>query len=363
MRTMMILTTLMAVCLIALPMMFGKNFVSKDFANGDKAYKPSQMEEQQDLQPLQSQPLQEGEEESAESSAENTGKADAASANWKPFRILNRSTGEIEEVAVKDYVTGALCSEMPAVFDTQALKAQAVSAHTWALYCQQAAQKNGDEYDFSADPQNWQGYVTKEQAQERFGEYFEEYWGKVSRAADAVWQEIVVDEQQQPIVAAYHAISSGRTESAENVWGNPLPYLTPVESEGDIHAQGYQKEVTFSAQELKECLQNSEQQPTLSDDPASWLSVLERSGSGYVTWVRVGDTQMSGIELRELLGLRSSDFDISFQNGVFTFTTLGYGHGVGLSQYGADYLARQGMNYQEILEHYYTGAKVVNRSA
>ena len=91
--------------------------------------------------------------------------------------------------------------------------------------------------------------------------------------------------------------------------------------------------------------------------------MLERSGSGYVTLVRVGDQSISGIELRELLGLRSSDFDFTLQDGTFTFTftTFGYGHGVGLSQYGADYLARQGSDYRAILEHYYTGASVVER--
>lgn len=102
--------------------------------------------------------------------------------------------------------------------------------------------------------------------------------------------------------------------------------------------------------------------PNLSQDPSGWLSILERSGSGYVTLMRVGDTQMSGIEFRELLGLRSSDFDFSFDGETFTFTTTGYGHGVGLSQYGADYLARQGKTYQEILEHYYSGATLVERA-
>ena len=172
----------------------------------------------------------------------------------------------------------------------------------------------------------------------------------------------MVDSQNQPIVAAYHAISSGTTESAENVWGNELSYLVPVDSSGDIHAQGYQKTVTFSKDELKKLLETYQPTPNLSQDPSEWLSILERSGSGYVTLIRVGDVQMSGIEFRELLGLRSSDFDFSFDGETFTFTTTGYGHGVGLSQYGADYLARQGKTYQEILEHYYSGATLVERA-
>ena len=112
---------------------------------------------------------------------------------------------------------------------------------------------------------------------------------------------------------------------------------------------------------LPKLLETYQPMPNLSQDTSEWLSILERSGSGYVTLIRVGDVQMSGIEFRELLGLRSSDFDFSFDGETFTFTTIGYGHGVGLSQYGADYLARQGKTYQEILEHYYSGATLVER--
>ena len=110
---------------------------------------------------------------------------------------------------------------------------------------------------------------------------------------------------------------------------------------GELYSSKVGKQLRISEQQLKQ--------------------YLERSGSGYVTLVRVGDRSISGIELRELLGLRSSDFDFALQDGTFTFTTLGYGHGVGLSQYGADYLARQGSDYRAILEHYYTGASVVER--
>lgn len=346
MRMMALMAVLLAVCLVVLPLLFS-----------NRPFQPTRMEQEQQMQPLQTQEPQQQAKQEEQQEEEQAEKA----ADWEPFLILNRTTGEIEEVPVEEYVVGALCSEMPATFHTEALKAQAVSAHTWALYCQRQARESSQPYDFSADPLNWQGYVTEEQARERFGDYFDQYWGRVKNAAQAVWQEIVVDEAGEPIVAAYHAISSGRTESAENVWGNPLSYLVPVDSAGDIHAPGYEESVSFTAEELQPLLQAAEPAPALSDDPSQWLSVLERSGSGYVTLVRVGDRSISGIELRELLGLRSSDFDFALQDGTFTFTTLGYGHGVGLSQYGADYLARQGSDYRAILEHYYTGASVVER--
>lgn len=340
-RTMAALAILAAVCLAVLPVLFAR--------------KPQESGEPQ-LEQEQLRPLEPKQPEEAEPSHQD------GSVEWEPFLIQDRSTGAIERVEVRDYVLGALCAEMPPVFDSEALKAQAVSAHTWALYCQNSARSAGKEFDFSADPSHWQGYVTEEQVRERFGDSFEQYWGKLSRAAESVWQEIVVDSEQQPIVAAYHAISSGRTESAENVWGNPLPYLTPVDSKGDIHAQGYEKTVFFSQEELRAKLSLAQPAPKLEGDPGGWIAVLERSPSGYVTLVQVGDQQMSGIELRELLGLRSSDFELSEQEEGITITTCGYGHGVGLSQYGADYLARQGMDYREILEHYYPGAVVVERA-
>ena len=337
MRMILALIVMMAACLVILPALMS-----------DQPYQPSEMEQQQQIQPIE-QPQQQAPDSSM-------------AASWEPFLIFNRSTGEIEEIPVEQYVTGALCAEMPATFHSEALKAQAVSAHTWALYCQQQADNNGQAYDFSADPENWQGYVTEEQARERFGDFFDEYWGKVSAAAQAVLKEILVDEQQQPIVAAYHAISAGWTESPENVWGTSLPCLAPVDSSWDIHAQGYEQTVSFTADEVREQLQQLQSPPTLPEDPAGWLQVMERSGSGYVTLIKVGDLQLTGIQLREALGLRSSDFDFSYQDGSFTFTTLGYGHGVGLSQYGADYLARQGQTYQEILAHYYPESSLIERT-
>lgn len=345
MKVMALMIVLLAVCLIALPLLFT-----------NQPYEPTEMERAQQMHPVEEITVGQSDTEAEPEPLNQQEQTD-----WEPFLILNRSTGEIEQVPVEEYVIGALCSEMPATFHTEALKAQAVSAHTWALYCQKQARSSGEPYDFSADPSNWQGYVTEELAKERFGDNFTEYWSRVKEAAEAVWQQIVVDSSGEPIVAAYHAISSGRTESAENVWGNPLSYLVPVESAGDIHAPGYEESTTFSSEEVRSQLESCS--ATLSEDPSDWLSILERSGSGYVTLVRAGDQTLTGIELRELLGLRSSDFDFTLsEDGSFTFTTLGYGHGVGLSQYGADYLARQGMDYREILEHYYTGAVVQTRA-
>lgn len=273
------------------------------------------------------------------------------------FHILDRTTGKIETVSVQDYVRGAVCSEMPATFHTEALKAQAVSAHTYGLNMQQEAEREGREYDFAADPSDWKGYVTKQQAEERFGVYFEEYWGKVQQAADSVIGKIMVYEGQ-PIAAAYHAISAGTTEAAVNVWGNPVAYLVPAESKGDQRAPGYEETVTFTADEVKAAVTAAFPDVTLEGEPESWFELKEYSDSGYVTKIAAGGEEITGLDFREALGLRSSNLTLTCNGNTFTITTKGYGHGVGLSQYGADYMARQGADYQEILEHYYPGAQL-----
>ena len=227
----------LALCLAALPVLFSRR---------ETAVQPvTQMEMQQEMKPVTVQQTQQA--APMENSSDD---------QPEPFRILDRSTGKVQTVPVQVYVTGALCSEMPATFHKEALKAQAVSAHTWALYCQKQARQNGQPYDFSADPSRWQGYVTEQQARERFGSYFDEYWGRVSQAAQSVDGQILVDSRGQPIVAAYHAISAGKTEPAQNVWGNELPCLTAVDSAGDRHAPGYEKTTAIPIEQLRQTVEH-----------------------------------------------------------------------------------------------------------
>ena len=273
----------------------------------------------------------------------------------EPLRVRSLSSGEVESLSLEDFALGALCSEMPATFEPEALKAQAISARTWALYQRRLRElSGGDGPDFEADPENWKGYVTREQAEERFGQKFEEYWAALSQAAEATKGQILC-YQGEPIAAAYHAISAGQTEDARYVWGQALPYLQAVESRGDELAPGYEGESAFSWEAFCQALSLPEEaQPT--------VEVLARSPSGYVTQILVGERELSGQELRSALGLRSSCFTLSQDEEGLCFRTQGYGHGVGLSQYGADFMARQGSDCQEILAHYYPGAQLCQLS-
>ena len=149
----------------------------------------------------------------------------------------------------------------------------------------------------------------------------------------------------EPILAAFHAQSAGKTEDAVQVWNSDVPYLKSVDSSEDKKAPQNEMTVTFSAEEVKEKLGSTE------------LSVRSRTDAGYVSELQAGERIFSGREVREKLGLRSASFQIEKKEGEFCFTTYGYGHGVGMSQYGAFFLAEEGKTYREILRHYYSGVE------
>jgi stage II sporulation protein D len=276
------------------------------------------------------------------------------------FRILDQTTGEVAEVSLRDYVRGAVASEMPVSFHPEALKAQAVAAHTYALHHHYTQLETPDPAlqgaDFAADPSNMKVYITEETAREFYGEeYADAYWAKICEAADSVLPYIL-EYEEEPIVAAYHAISAGQTEAAENVWIGSADYLQPTISEGDYLAPDYEVETVIDREEVRNVLQSAYPEMDLSGDPETWFAEAERSESGYILSVSVGGMDVPGKDLRTLFDLRSHNMDIAYTDAGFSFITYGHGHGVGLSQYGADFMARQGYTYEQILDHYYQGA-------
>lgn len=288
---------------------------------------------------------------------------DTAADNEKSdiFLVLDINSGQILEITEKDYVIGAVCAEMPASFSMEALKAQAVAAHTYAVRQRENELKNPTPElcgaYISDDSSKYQAFLSEEQAKQYFGDNFNEYYSKISEAVNSVSDEILV-YNDEPIVAAFHSVSSGKTESAENIFGSPADYLVSVESVEDINAPEYLKEYTFTSDEISARLKEAYPDIQLSDDKASWLSVRKRTASDTVISLDAGDVNMSGWEFRNIFSLRSAAFDIVYDNGVFTISTKGCGHGVGMSQYGAEAMAEQGASYDEILKHYYKGAEI-----
>lgn len=277
----------------------------------------------------------------------------------KDFSVLMKETGEVEEVGRVDYVCGVVAAEMSPLNHEEALKAQAVAAYTMACRAKETQQGTPDPNfkgaDFSNDPASFQGYLNEAQQRERFGENYEEYRSRIRKAVEAVEGEKLT-YQGETALAVYHAISSGRTETPQNVWGGGPEYLKSVESVGDLLAPDYQKQVSFSSAELKEKMSSLE--IPFGETPAEWFGEPERTQAGTVTAIPVCGVSVKGSEVREALSLRSANFDVSFQNDTFTFTVRGYGHDVGMSQYGANYMANEGSGYREILSWYYPGCEI-----
>ena len=268
--------------------------------------------------------------------------------------VVRSSSGKTEAVALREYLVGCVAAEMDAACHMEALKAQAVASHTYARYRLEI----GGRAALSDSGKSDQGYQSAQERKQRWGEDFELYEAKVGRAVDAVMGECVTYEGK-PILAAYCAVSGGKTESAENYWGDRLPYLRSVDSPGDKLSPDYSRTVAFKAEEIKRVLEKVEG-IKLGKEAAKWFGEPERSDAGTVLEIEVGGKKMPGRALRELLGLRSANFTITYneKEESFEIKCLGYGHGVGMSQHGADFMARQGSDYKEILEHYYTGCEV-----
>lgn len=278
----------------------------------------------------------------------------------EPYKVLDISSGQVIEVPVRDYVIGAVCAEMPAVFEEEALKAQAVAAHTYAER-QRRISKNSENAelkgaDFSNDTAKYQGYYTESRIKHYFGENFDEYYKKISDAADEVMNYIITYDNE-PIISAFHSMSSGTTESAENVWGTKVDYLVPVDSSFDKSAPKYEDEVTVDLNFMKTRLEEVFG-ASLGENAEEWIIPAEISDSGTILTARVGDKTVTGNDIRTALGLRSADFEVKIGEDSAIFTTKGFGHGVGMSQYGANSMASKGSNWREILEHYYTGCTI-----
>lgn len=277
-------------------------------------------------------------------------------------RVFIKNENKVIEIDVKEYLLGVLAAEMPATYHEEALKAQAVTAYTYLLY-KQAEQKNNPDVtlngaDLSDDSSTHQGYITANARQEKWGDKTETYEKKLTEAIDAVSGKVITFEGK-PIIAAFHAVNSGVTQSAKTVWGGEVAYLQSVTSVGDKLSPDCTKTVAFKATELSEMLTSLEN-CELSGEAENWIGKMETTSSGYVSDIEIGGETYSGLKVRDAIGLRSAVFTCEYKNGNFHFTTSGYGHGVGLSQYGADYMARQGSRWEEIIKHYYTGVEIEN---
>lgn len=282
----------------------------------------------------------------------------------KNVRILDEKNGEIIELSLHDYLVGAVLAQMPYDFEEEALKAQAVLAHTYILSRREAEMREATPAlsgaDISLDSKVYQPYFDNESVKALYGDKAEDAIKRVSSAVSEAEKE-VAEYKGELIISAFHGISSGFTESAENAWGIDIPYLQSVESEFDPSSPDYCKKYTISANELKEALESAYPDLTFDGDETSWLDISETSRGGTVLGVGIGDEKLvvSGYDLMKVLDLRSPHFKISYSGGEFTFTVCGCGHLVGMSQYGANELAKTGKDHLSVLKFYFKGIDIV----
>lgn len=277
--------------------------------------------------------------------------------------VLMSDVGEVREFQVEEYLEGVVAAEMPASYDMEALKAQAVAARTYTLYKQlhggnQIEQHKGA--DVCTDYHHCKAYSSEEKLRSNWGENYDEYREKIHEAVSSTAGEILI-YGGEPINAVFHSISSGRTENVADVWGGDLPYLQSVESEGDTLAKGYESTARFSMDDFYAMLEKEGCTVDRSADRGSIIKAISHTEGGSVAKITLFDKEFAGTKIRTMFSLRSANFTLSFEGEEAVFTVHGYGHGVGMSQQGANYMARQGYLYKDILTKYYTGTEIVKK--
>ena len=265
---------------------------------------------------------------------------------YQEIRIRVKQGNEVTEMELEAYLLGVVLGEMPASFEEEALMAQAVVARTYTLRRREAKSKH-DDADVCTDPACCQAYVDP-------GSYDEENSDlqKVYAAVTKTRGQVLTYEGKL-IEATYFSSSGGRTEDAVAVWGSDVPYLQAVDSPETDYAHKYLSTVTFSQEAFQEKL--GVKLPGRCED---WFGAVEYTGGGGVDTLEICGEVYEGIKLRQLLGLRSTAFSIEVSQGIITVTTRGFGHRVGMSQYGAEAMAVDGCTYEQILAHYYRNTQL-----
>ena len=277
----------------------------------------------------------------------------------KTIKLLHSETGQIEELNLDEYLYGVVSSEMPASFEMEALKAQAVVARTYTIYQttnNSCKHENADICDNYACCQAW---ISKE---DRFAKWdaeeAESNWNKIVEAVNSTSGKIIT-YNGEAINAFFHSNSGGVTESSVNIWGGvDYPYLKSVETAGEDGYTQYSSQVQFSKQDLLNKIKEKYQDCEMDFSQQNCIQILEYTTSGRVKTIKFGNKEIAGTEARTILGLKSTNFTFSIDVDTVTFSVIGYGHGVGMSQTGADSLAKSGSNYEQIIKHFYTDVEI-----
>lgn len=278
------------------------------------------------------------------------------------INVYDHKKKQVVKMNLEDYVMGAVAGEMPASFEMEALKAQAVAARTLVIYKLQKYGGRGCNQAVGADIctaySHCQAWVDDSSKRETWGKKYESNYKKIQQAVWQTWGEIIT-YNGKPIEVFYYSTSNGKTEDVSEVFSNSLPYYKVVDSIGEEDAPRYHGSVSLSKKQLVNKIKQKYPNSSVTESNAEkQIWIKSHTDSGRVREIIVGGVRMTGTEFRLLFGLNSADFSLHFDNDSVTIKTKGFGHGVGMSQVGADCMAKRGNNYKEILKHYYQGVSI-----
>lgn len=271
--------------------------------------------------------------------------------------VMDKNSSRLLEIPLKDYLIGAAACEMPALYSEEAIKAQMIAIHSYYLYCQQHPEWLENGY-ITVDVNNLKGYADSARLMEFWQMDYYNYYEKFEKCARRVL-DCVATYNGQPALTSYYAVSCGKTADCKDVWGQQLPYLVSVDSRQDRVSDSYMKVTEFPKDNMYSLLRIKYPNIDLDETrPEKWFGDVIYTQSGYASFVTVGSDLVPANQIRDIMGLPSTCMMIFYEDEVFSIATKGYGHGVGLSQFGANSMASEGKNYEEIIKHYFPGVKV-----
>ena len=333
MKKIYIILFMLIFCTFAIPIIFTKNTVSGKIQNDTEELKENTIEEIQMV--------------------------DYDYKQYDTIKLLHSKTGEIEELPLDTYLLGVVSAEMPANFEQEALNAQALVARTYTIYSIVHNQGKHGDADICDDSGCCQAWISKEDRMARWDEAERESnWRKIETVVNTTAGKIITYEGEV-IDAFFHSNSGGTTEAPVNVWGGTnYPYLQSVETAGEDAYSQYSSEAIFNKEEFNNKILAKHSDFTIDYTKEDEIKILEYTESGRIKTIKIGNLNLSGVEVRTLLGLKSANFTVTIDGDNIKFEVTGYGHGVGMSQTGADSMAKSGSNYEEIVKHFYTGVEI-----
>lgn len=276
--------------------------------------------------------------------------------------------GEPQTLSLHDYLVGVVAAEMPANFPEEALKAQALAARTYSLYKIKLYEDGMDIPDVHKGAQLCDDYTHCKaycdiavKGAELWGGSAAMYTEKITKAVESTCGLIAVYDGQ-PIAAVFHAASGDYTEAAVDVWGGDVPYLVSVPTSGGEESSRFYSEVTISQSDFAARVKEKYPEASFPADAGQWFKASSRSQAGGIIDVAVGGVRVPGTFIRQIAGLNSTNFKVRVDGDKLVFTSTGYGHGVGMSQYGAKALALEGKTFDQIIKHYFTGVELLLKS-